>query len=63
MKILKITKKLKEAGEVLGISLFQGLQHILICFSGILMVPIVLVRTTNLSIEEVEYVIFATLII
>jgi xanthine permease XanP len=45
------------------VSLIQGFQHILLCFSGIVMVPIILGRTTNLSSSEVEYLMFAVLII
>lgn len=44
-------------------SIFLGLQHIVLVFGGSVLMPVIICRSTGTSIEQTEYIIFATTII
>ncbi len=44
-------------------SVFLGLQHVMLVFSGSVLMPVVICRSTGTSAEQTEYIIFATIII
>ena len=45
------------------LSLFMGIQHVLLVFNGTVLVPIIIARASNLSVEQTEYIVFATIIV
>mgnify|MGYP001553942274 CR=1 FL=1 len=54
-----------EAGEnpPLWAALLLGVTHVLLIFDGVVFLPNVLSRTTSLPMEQVQYVVFVTLIV
>ena len=45
------------------LSLLMGIQHVLLVFSGTVLGPIIIARVSNLSAEQTEYIVFATIIV
>lgn len=44
-------------------SIFLGIQHIMLVFGGSVLMPVIICRSTGTSMEQTEYIIFATTII
>ena len=44
-------------------SILLGIQHIILVFGGSVLMPVIICRSTGISIEQTEYIIFATTII